>query len=56
MKWAADKWVQPNLNFLPIFKLSKTYKFKMEAFPFFENIETLCDARFEYFEQLSQLG
>jgi hypothetical protein len=38
---AADKWVLPDLIFLPIFILSRTYKFKMEVFPC-SKISKLC--------------
>jgi hypothetical protein len=48
-KLAANKWVQPDLNFLLIFKLRRTYKFKMEDFPSLKNIQTLHVARLEYF-------
>jgi hypothetical protein len=35
---------------------AQTCKLKMKAFLFYKNIQTLHGARFEYFEQLSQLG
>jgi hypothetical protein len=42
--------------FFPISNSAQIHKFKMEAFSCSKNIQTLYDARFEYLEQLYQLG
>jgi hypothetical protein len=39
-----------------IFKFLLTLKFKIEAFPYLKNIQTLNEGRSKYFEQLSQLA
>jgi hypothetical protein len=51
-KWAADKWVQPNLIFFQYSNSVEICKFKMEVFPYSKNSQILHKAILEYYSQL----
>jgi hypothetical protein len=55
-KRAADLWPRPVKYIFKYLNSTQMYKSKREAFLCSKNIQTLYAARFQYFQQLSQLG
>jgi hypothetical protein len=56
METATDGWAHPGWKFSNFPKTTRKCKFKTNTFHCSKNSQTFHDARFQYYEQLSQLG